>query len=198
MLKLLKKLSWSVFRKDFFKKDKRPPGQAPGVGPRVPSCTSASGVRVLRARSTHEAAGLGVARPSRGGISGQLHWHLRRGRCPLSPRVGRGASCALRASPAEAADRGQEKGVPRDSGAALRARSGLSHDLGAGKPWKETDPNFLPLELKQNLKARGYPHCQRWRLGGGTARTACPRGSQARALFLPSCRVSYFAKAAFT
>lgn len=46
-------------------------------------------------------------------------------------------------------------------------RSGLSHDLGPRKLWKETDPNFLPLELKQNLKARGYQHRQRWRLGGG-------------------------------
>lgn len=65
--------------------------------------------------------------------------------------------------------------VLRDSvAAAVRARSGLSHDLGASKLENETDPNFLPLELKQNLKARGCPHRQRWRLSGG-----CQRGSQA-------------------
>ena len=81
---------------------------------------------------------------------------------PQGPRT----SCAL--SPrAKAADRGQKLEVLRDSRATLRARSGLSHDLGARKLWKETDPNFLPLELKQNLKAQGYSHGQRWRLGGG-------------------------------
>ena len=65
---------------------------------------------------------------------------------------------------------GKSWGVPRDSGATLRASAGLSHDLGPRKLWKATDLNFLPLELKQNLKARGYPHCQRWRLGGGGGR----------------------------
>lgn len=69
---------------------------------------------------------------------------------------------------------GRKLGVLRDSGATLRARLSLSHDLGARKLWKETDPNFLPLELKQNLKARGYPRGQRWRLGGGGGQNCVP------------------------
>lgn len=87
---------------------------------------------------------------------------------PQGPRT----SCALLAR--RDADRGQKLEVLRDSRATPRPRSGLSHDLGARKLWKETDPNFLPLELKQNLKARGYPHGQRWRLGGGGGSSRVP------------------------
>lgn len=64
--------------------------------------------------------------------------------------------------------------VLMDSAGTARARPGLSHDLGASKLENETDPNFLPLELKQNLKARACQHRQRWRLSGG-----CLKGSQA-------------------
>lgn len=90
---------------------------------------------------------------------------------PLRPD----ASCTLsaRAQPRPPI-MGRKLGVLRDSGATLRARLSLSHDLGARKLWKETDPNFLPLELKQNLKARGYPRGQRWRLGGGGGQNCVP------------------------
>lgn len=102
---------------------------------------------------------LGRSRPSRLGTRLSV---------PQGPRT----SCALLAR--RDADRGQKLAVLRDSRATPRARSGLSHDLGARKLWKETDPNFLPLELKQNLKARGYPLGQRWRLGGGGGSSRVP------------------------
>lgn len=77
--------------------------------------------------------------------------------------------------------------VFRDSAAAAaRARSGLSHDLGASKLEKETDPNFLPLESKQNVKARVWSHRQRWRLSGGCLNSFPGRGPMSR----PSCPVS--------
>lgn len=98
---------------------------------------------------------------------------LRRGRCTWPPKARRQLH-SLCARPAQAAIMGRKLGVLRDSGATLRARLSLSHDLGARKLWKETDPNFLPLELKQNLKARGYPRGQRWRLGGGGGQNCVP------------------------
>lgn len=142
--------------------------------------TSTSDRPTFRKRSTKHprscgGAGRGMSDPGCPARLGGKLCHVLRAEDPVlgPPRPGRQLH-SLCARPAGPADDGQKLGVLRDSGATLRARSRLSHDLGARKPWKETDPNFLPLELKQNLKARGYPHCQRWRLGGGGGQSCVP------------------------